>query len=498
MKRTSWRKQHKWFGLIFCFFMLMFCLSGIVLNHRQSVAKVDVSRKWLPKGYHYQKWNNGLLRGTLLYSDKDSVRNVLIYGTAGIWKTNPSASSFSDFNRGLPEGDYRQIRGMVRTDQGRLFAVGLFGLYQYLPHLGWQTVPLPTGRDEMLSDVTLQGDTLVVASRSYLYRSVFPYHHFYKIQLHTPKDYDGKVSLFRTVMLMHSGALFGIYGKLLMDAVAIALMVLCISGVLYWMLPKYIRKKKKLGYRAKKAAVLMKLSILWHDKVGRTTIILTLFIAFTGWCLRPPVLIALAQTKTSSLPGTVLRTNNVWNDKLQMIRYDSACRDWILATSDGIYALKTLDAMPVKIKSAPPVSVMGLNVWQKDRFGRWLCGSFEGLFVWDRQRNTVTDYFTHQPATKKAGPPFGQRAVSGFSSDFSGQPRVVEYSKGTDRLSQPKNMSDLPISLWNLCLEIHSGRIYIGAAATLFFIFFAGLAAMWCLWTGYKIRLKKRAKGARS
>ena len=32
MKRITWRKHHKWFGLLFCFFMLMFCWSGIVLN----------------------------------------------------------------------------------------------------------------------------------------------------------------------------------------------------------------------------------------------------------------------------------------------------------------------------------------------------------------------------------------------------------------------------------------------------------------------------------
>ena len=76
MKRITWRKHHKWFGLLFCFFMLMFCWSGIVLNHREAVADINVSRKWLPAGYRFEAWNGGLLRGTLHYTDKDS---VLIY-----------------------------------------------------------------------------------------------------------------------------------------------------------------------------------------------------------------------------------------------------------------------------------------------------------------------------------------------------------------------------------------------------------------------------------
>lgn len=34
MKKGTWRKQHKWLGIGLSFFMLMFCVSGILLNHR--------------------------------------------------------------------------------------------------------------------------------------------------------------------------------------------------------------------------------------------------------------------------------------------------------------------------------------------------------------------------------------------------------------------------------------------------------------------------------
>jgi hypothetical protein len=64
-KKITWRKQHKWLGIGMSFFMLMFCLSGILLNHRSLIKDVDVSRKYLPSRYEFKNWNGGLLRGTL-------------------------------------------------------------------------------------------------------------------------------------------------------------------------------------------------------------------------------------------------------------------------------------------------------------------------------------------------------------------------------------------------------------------------------------------------
>ena len=57
MERITWKKHHKWFGIIFAFFMLMFWLSGIVLNHRELVANINIDRSFLPVDYRYNKWN---------------------------------------------------------------------------------------------------------------------------------------------------------------------------------------------------------------------------------------------------------------------------------------------------------------------------------------------------------------------------------------------------------------------------------------------------------
>lgn len=490
MKKGTWRKQHKWLGLGMAFFLLVFCVSGILLNHRSIIKNSNVSRRYLPSRYEFRNWNGGLLRGTLdldrpspsdTLPTGDACHHLLLYGNGGIWFTDSKASFFKDFNEGLPQGaDFRQIKNVIQTEsRGFLFAVSPFGLYRYGEHGYWHEVNMPLEEDEKLTDIASHGDSLVVLSRSYAYLSLPPYTSFKRIQLPSPQDFDGKVTAFRFVWLLHSGELFGTAGKLVVDAVAVILALLCLTGFVFWLKPK-----RKLWVKS---------SLLLHDKVGRYTIILTLLVALTGWCLRPPVMIALALSKIPALPGTTLKSENVWNDKLRMIRHDDQQGDWILSTSEGFYSMDFKSGKLEALTHTPPVSVMGLNVLQQDRTGKWYCGSFSGLFVWDRLRGSATDYFTGKPAPKKAGAPFGKKAIAGMSQDFE-VPAIAEYYEGTHFAPQPANMDQLPMSLWNVALEIHSGRIFIGSIATFIFIFVMGILAIWCLWSGYCIRLAKKKK----
>lgn len=507
MRKQIWHKHHKWVGLCVCFFLLMFCLSGIVLNHRPAVADINVSRALLPPHYHFDKWNGGLMRGTLDYMANDSTMKVLVYGTGGIWLTDAEASRFVDFNVGLPQGaDFRNIRGIVQPRKDILLAVSPFALYRFGMHGQWSKLPLAMDKDERLSDITMHGDTMVVVGRSYLYVAAFPFHSFTKIQLKQPADYDGKVSLFRTVWMLHSGELFGAVGKFIVDIIAIILIFLCLTGFACWLFPKYISRLRRMERSTKNCAHLNSLTMIWHNRIGRYTIILTLLVAITGWCLRPPVMIPLALLKVGAMPFSPLNSDNPWNDRLRMMRYDDVTGEWLLSTSSGFYSLKTFGDVPVKIESAPPVSVMGLNVFERADDGNWLCGSFSGMFAWDRSKGEVFDYFTHEVVHEKQGPPFGKIPISGYSRSFftksaehdgnimSGdipiRPFTVEYYNGTDVIRQPAELSTLPMSLWNVALEVHSGRIYIGNWATLFFVFIAGIAVVWTLCSGWKLRRK--------
>ena len=156
----NYRKHHKWFGIVFCFFLLMFAISGIVLNHRHMYGSVNVSRSYLPISYHFRNWNNGLLRGTLRIG-KDS---VLIYGAGGAFLTDNEAKTFEEFNQGMPiAADSRALRNVVQTERGNLFAVAQFDSY-ILRDGRWECLPIGMGtakhNDIRFSDIDVDCETL--------------------------------------------------------------------------------------------------------------------------------------------------------------------------------------------------------------------------------------------------------------------------------------------------------------------------------------------------
>ena len=70
------RKYHKWSGIILTLLLILFALSGIVLNHRSELAKISVNRNALPKYVRYKNWNNAAVKDMYGVS-KDS---VMVYG----------------------------------------------------------------------------------------------------------------------------------------------------------------------------------------------------------------------------------------------------------------------------------------------------------------------------------------------------------------------------------------------------------------------------------
>ncbi len=479
MKKKTWLKHHRYFGLVLAFFILMFCVSGIVLNHPELFARMELSRGVLPDSYRYKQWNNGLLRGTEKWQGK-----VLVYGNCGVWLTDRAARRFIYFSKGMEQGaDNRNIRGLALMPGGEVFAAGTYQLYRLGRGNVWmhQEMGLPDG--ERISDVTSHGDSLIVTTRSRIYVARRPYVRFTPITVAAAEGEKPRVSLFRTIWWLHSGELFGLVGKLIVDGIALVLIFLSISGVLYWLLPRISRRVH---------GGLMKWLFSWHNQVGRLTIVLTLMICITGWLLRPPLLLLIASQRVPAVPFSRLDSENAWYDKLRSVRYDEALGDWLLYTSDGFYSLRTLGSVPQRLKVQPPVSVMGLNVQKTAGGDYWLLGSFSGLFIWQRSSGMVIDYHTCRPAVVVQGPPVGSNAVAGFSSDFSVGECVVNYSSGTARLPMPQWMATLPMSLRAVALEVHTGRLYTFlGSTTVLYIFLIGMGILWCLWTGWKLRVKK-------
>ena len=479
MKASTWRQHHKWTGIVLCVFLLMFCLSGIVLNHRSWFADVNVSRSVLSPWYRFNDWNGGLLRGTLPLGGD----TVLLYGGGGVWLARSDGSNVEDYNQGLPTGaDRRAMRAVALAGDGRLFAVSQFGLFARTPRAEqWAEIKVPTDGEERLSDLVLRGDTLVVVGRSHLYVGalgpVGEAPAMERAEVAVPPGLEGRVTLFKTIWRLHSGELFGMAGKLVMDAVALVLIFLSITGMMCWLMPK---SAVRIGKRGRQV---LRWTLRWHNQIGRATILLTLLAGITGWCLRPPLMVPLVLAKTK--PPV---RENAWHDKLRALRYDARQGDWLLFTSEGFFSLPDLDGLPTKIDNAPPVSVMGINVWERSGEGFWLCGSFSGMTVWDRATGALFDYFTGVPLWGEHASPFGALAVSGYTADIGNYPLVIDYGQGTDAFPQPASMGYLPMSLWNVALEVHTGRAYFGNSATYFWIFLAGALVVWCLWSGWRMR----------
>lgn len=449
----------------------------------------------MPSCYHIDNWNQGVIKGTLKIGN-----DIIAYGQTGVWKTDANLQHWSDFNNGIAEGiDNRKVSNVVRSSDGTLWCAALYDAYRYdNASARWQPLTLP-GNEERISDITLRGDTVVVLTRSTIYEGTAPHYTFAERPLSTPPGYENKVTLFKTVWMLHSGELFGLGGRLIVDAMGIVIIVLCITGLAFFILTYTIKRRNVVRIDARRQAGWMKWQLRWHNRLGAWCIILTLLLAVTGMCLRPPLMVPLALTKVSPLPSSALACDNVFNDKLRAIRWDGEAHMWYLSTSDGFYSLgeNLCNSVPLPIDGAPSVSPMGINVFCRNPKSpdEWLIGSFSGLMRWKPEKGLVTDYFTGAPAVMGYGRPVASHTVTGFTADLAithGEPVVFEYSSSPNATlpDMPEILRTQPMSLWNFALELHVGRCYepfLGSAVSVLFVFISGLLLTLILISGYII-----------
>lgn len=492
-KIFTWKKYHRWIGLVMSVFMLVFCVSGIILNHRSLFCSIDVGRWWMPASYHIKNFNNGVVKGTLAVGSD----SVLVYGNAGVWLTDHDAKYWSEYNNGLPTGaDNRNIKNIVRTKTGAVWMASQYEVYRLLGNK-WIKETL-TDIDTRIADVALTKDSsdVVVLSRdaAYLLSDGAK-----RIILKTPEGYKPQTTLFRTIWKLHSGELFGIVGRLVVDAIAVVLIILSITGIILFVLPYGIRSKKRSGNKdaMKSLGKKMVWHQRWHNKFGYATIILTLWIAITGMCLRPPLMIPFVMAKTLQS----IKDGNAWHDKLRAIRWSKADGCWIVSTSEGFMKVdehfKQAPQLVAKDK-APNVSPMGITVFEPTADGEWIVGSFSGLYRWNMKQGMVKDYFTVKPTEQRSMRPVSNVLTSGYSIDFFDcKPVVFDYAKGASaKLTMPEELSESKMSLWNVALELHVGRCYtpfLGPLSDLF-VFLSGLLISLTLISGYVILHRQKKK----
>jgi len=497
------KKYHKWPGLIISFLLIYYAVSGILMNHRGFISGIDIERNSLPNEYQYKNWNLAALKGNQILS-KDS---TLVYGNIGVWLTDSSMTNFTDFNTGFPKGiDNRKIFDVHLTPNNNLYAATLFGLYSYSFELyKWQQIPLETQINRFVSVIS-KGDSIIAMNRSYIFTGLDKGYNtvFTKIELKAPESYENRVSLFETVWQIHSGEIFGLPGKLFVDFVGLLSFLLSISGIIYFLFPKLIKRRKRKDKSVVKLSSTNKLSLKWHNKIGAWFIVFLIITTLTGMFLRPPLLLTIARTEISAIKFTHLDQPNPWYDDLRDIIYDDKKDEFILAGYKGLYELKTLKSIPKLFNSQPPISVMGINVFEKFDSNTYLIGSFSGLFLWNPNHNIVFDFISGKPHENSSmGRPFGSYAISGLIKDKQNNLHIVDYSNGilsgngsTNFPEMPENiLSKAPMSLWNLCLEIHTGRIFHFLLSDFYILIvpLSGIIALIVIISGYLIYRRRKS-----
>lgn len=301
--------------------------------------------------------------------------------------------------------------------------------------------------------------------------------------------------------VIHSGEIYGEVGKIIVDLIALIIIFLTISGLIVF-INRIILKKKPSKKKRKKIKLANKFWLKWHNKIGWSTIIFLLITSSTGIFLRPPFLIPIANEKVSKIPFSELDTDNAWFDRLRRINYNYETNTFLISTSEGFYYSKDnfkTELEPVRFQ--PPVSIMGLNVFEEISENKYLIGSFEGLFAWEPETGFVFDIIKQKPysGSRNDGRPIGQFLISGFTMDYMNSPVAFDYNlgaitlDGNDFSEMPERLSNQPISIWNVALEIHTGRIFQPILSDFYILIvpLTGIALLFILISGFIVWYKK-------
>jgi hypothetical protein len=490
-------------------FVILFSISGIFMNHRELISSVDISRSVLPDGYEYHNWNKSAVKSVFQLGGD----SALVYGNIGVWLSTDNCQTFQDWNVGFPEGtDNRKIAKLLKTPSGKLFAGTYFGLYQYaFPQKKWVKVPLPVS-EERITDLILKQNDLLVQTRSFLLKSADG-EGFYPLVIPAPEGYDGKASLFKTLWLLHSGEIWGHVGKLVVDLFGLVILVLSLTGLMHFIFPKWLKRRRERKKDNAQIVSARNFNLKWHNRLGWIFIPFLVFVTITGMFLRPPLLIAIGSSNVSAIPGTILSSPNPWYEKLRRVLYDEQQHIFLFSTYDGIFFTdETLREPMRRLPGEPPVSVMGCNVLEKKGESTYLVGSFNGLFIWNPLSGKVFDYLSGKPyhAPETIGPPVSDNMIDGWFADSSGKEFYFDYNRGVLPIRHTQQFGEMsneiiqksPISLWNLSLEIHTGRIFESLLGSLYILYvpLAGLCILVVLvsgffiwWVGYrKAKLPQR------
>ena len=264
MKKLTLHRLHRWSGLFAGLWLAVLGFSGFVLDHRDDwrwLWQGGVSNAWLPQPV-VEKSEKGLVRLFQMEGGKP----LLAGGPAGLrWRDRagqwqgvlfgddqPRVTALLRDNRGrgsawwlATDNGLWHWRRAAQRDTGTFSAAGLPARPVAL---AGQHITALTAADE----VSLWG--VVDRSRVFRYDRQTKHVHWIALSPLRHEALPGNIDLSRLVHDLHFGrGLFSApYSLLWNDVTGFALLLLPLSGLLYWGLPRIWRRRRKQGMEVNK------------------------------------------------------------------------------------------------------------------------------------------------------------------------------------------------------------------------------------------------------
>lgn len=502
------RWLHKYVGLFIVLYAVWMSVSGVLLNHPGLIENFSVPKWMVPKRYMLNdNWNRRALVDAV-YS-KDNPQKVYIAGSQGVWASDDGAKTFRKMENGFPSAPYLyKTNDIFMLKNERLFAATDGGLYSCsIKDEQWKQIELGNESAAVRKILQVKGK-IVVFTSSYAFVSQIENDdfNFQKVQLATTDSEERKFSLFSLIFHIHSGEIWGLPGRLIVDAIGLVLLFAALSGIYMWYMPW---KKKKLSIRPTRGR---RKIFIWlhkyHLKIGIISAAFIFFVGLSGLFLLRPLSLTIIGKYVSSKYYPAVLPQNRFEDNIRNALYDEV-EDQLIIQADRAFWISPTDfSAPLKKKLAMSAPGHGMSVFEPYGKGGYLMGSFAGIFHLHRNSLKVT---------KLLQPKSGRTLITGYLKTPKGEEFVTALYKGLmplkdteleGRFTMPKEMiENYRWPLWSFLFALHNGRIFsglFGAWNTMIVFSFGVLFAIIVITGTYdwihvkvikpKLALKKQAK----
>ncbi len=458
------RTCHKYLGLIGAAYFLLMALSGILLNHPDLIRGMSLPAALLPDSH------------TL--GDGDT---LIVGGRAGVWYSPDRGRHFVPLAQGYPQdADARDTLCLLHYHhQGRahLLAGTRGGLFHYDFSGDWQKVPRPQDDAAVVALIRRGNDLLLFTEQQCLISPLNGRFEFRPQPFHYAQaDLPSTVPLIRWLFALHSGAVLGLPGRLFVDVSAAILVFLSLSGL--WLC--------SVSRRFMPQVPGTNLLFWWrnHLKLGIRCAMFLLLITLSGVVIRPPFSTLIKDCRISR-SSMAFHPDDSRRLRIDRVALSADHSEILIATRDGLFGGPADLHAPLRRRSvAAPISAMGVNVLCSQQDGRWIIGSFAGLYLWDEKHRLADALITS--ASRRP-------LVTALIMQKNRPVAFVDYRDGaypcrrpdTDVTPQPVHfpaaMGEASVPLRHILFELHNGRIlrqWLGAWSMAFIPVGGGLLCL--------------------